>query len=285
MKYEFINNHRDQYSVRLQCRVLGVSRSGYYHWLQRTCERPDRALRISIRAIFNGSRQTYGIRRVTAALRHQGWRCNRKRVARIMRSEGLQAVSKRAYKTTTTSKHDRYIAGNLLKRDFTASAPNRKWLSDITYVSTAEGWLYLATVLDLYSRRIVGWSVSDRLKDDLVIEAYNRAVALRQPPKDLTIFHSDRGSQYASTTMYELHTANKMRISMSGKGDCWDNAPQESFFATLKTECVHRHRFATRREAMTNIADYVEHFYNRIRLHSSLGYRSPVEFELQSRHP
>lgn len=152
-------------------------------------------------------------------------------------------------------------------------------------MSPAEGWLYLATVLDLYSRRIVGWSVSDRLKDDLVIEAYNRAVTLRQPPKNLTVFHSDRGSQYASTTMYELHQTNKMRISMSRKGDCWDNAPQESFFATLKTECVHRHRYATRREAMTNIADYVELFYNRTRLHSSLGYCSPVEFELQSRLP
>jgi len=276
-----MQTHRTEFPVALMCAVLKVSRSGYYAW----CRRPvgprrqqNEALRERIRAIHRDSRGTYGSPRVWRELRDQGQRCGRHRVARLMRKDGLRAKVKRRFKATTDSRHRLPVAANLVSRDFRPAAPNRLWAGDITYIWTAEGWLYLAVVLDLFSRAVVGWAMTETLSRRLVMGALRMAVARRRPGAGV-IHHSDRGSQYASADFQAVLSTHGLRCSMSRKGDCWDNAPVESFFGTLKQELVFHERYATRAQARQSIFDYIERFYNRRRRHSSLGYLSPAAFE------
>lgn len=282
MKYQFIADHREEFEITVMCRVLAVSRSGYYAWRNRPTsarKMADQELSQHIKQIHDHSRQTYGSPRIQAELAENGVNCGCKRVARLMRQEELFAKQSRKFKVITTdSAHPYPVAPNLLAQDFTASRPNEKWLTDITYIPTAEGWLYLAVVLDLYSRRIVGWAMGDRLERHLVIAALQMAVKMRQPPPGL-LHHSDRGSQYASDDYQALLTQHQMRCSMSRTGNCYDNAPTESFFGTLKTELVHHCQYQTKAEAKTDIFEYIEVFYNRFRRHSALAYQSPVNFE------
>jgi transposase InsO family protein len=282
VKYQFIAAHREQFEITVMCRVLTVSRSGYYAWLKRPTssrEMADQALSQQIKEIHQQSRQTYGSPRIQAELAENGVNCGHKRVARLMRDEELFAKQSRKFRVTTTdSAHSYPVAPNLLDQAFRASRANEKWLTDITYIPTAEGWLYLAVVLDLYSRRIVGWAMSDSLERHLVIAALQMAIKMRQPSPGL-LHHSDRGSQYASEDYQALLTQHQMRCSMSRTGNCYDNAPTESFFGTLKTELVHHCQYQTKAEAKTDIFEYIEVFYNRFRRHSALGYQSPVNFE------
>jgi putative transposase len=282
MKYQFIAAHREEFEITVMCRVLAVSRSGYYAWRQRPTslrEMADQVLSQHIKEIHQQSRDTYGSPRIHAELAENGVSCGHNRVARLMRDEELWAKQKRKFKVTTTdSAHDYPVAPNRLNQDFTASRPNEKWLADITYIPTAEGWLYLAGVMDLYSRRIVGWAMSDSLQRQLVMAALHMALDARQPPPGL-LHHSDRGSQYASDDYQAVLTKFHMQASMSRTGNCYDNAPMESFFGTLKTELVHHRHYATRAEAKTDIFEYIELFYNRFRRHSALGYQCPIVFE------
>lgn len=235
-----------------------------------------------IRVIHRKSRETYGSPRVTAELRDRGIRCGRNRVARIMRDNGICAKMRRKFKRTTDSRHNLPVAANLLDQDFAVGRPNSVWAGDITYVPTDEGWLYLATVLDLYSRQVVGWSMKRRMTRDLVVDALKQAVGRRKPPPGL-IHHSDRGSQYASGEFQELLNKHGFLCSMSRKGNCYDNACVESFFGTLKTEMICFERYKTRDDARRSIFEYIEVFYNRQRKHSTLGYKSPVEFEISAK--
>lgn len=263
------------------CEVLRVSRSGYYLWLDRPeSERSklNRALLSEIRMVYQRSRQTYGSPRVTAELQARGIGCGENRVARLMAENGIRVKTKRKYRATTDSKHNLPVAPNLLAREFTVDRPNAVWVSDITYIWTSEGWLYLAGVVDLHSRTVVGWSMSHRITKQLTLDAMQKAIGRRRPQPGL-LHHSDRGSQYAAGDYQDLLRDHQMICSMSRKGDPWDNAPMESFFGTLKTELIHRHKFATRRDAKRTVFEYIEMFYNRERRHSSLGFRSPVDFE------
>ncbi len=282
MKYQFIAADRHEFEITVMCRVLQVSRSGYYAWRQRPVSRREMAnqkLTQQIEAIHQQSRQTYGSPRIQAELADQGVKCGQNRVARLMRQAELRAKQERQFKVTTTdSAHNYPIAPNLLEQDFQASRPNEKWLADITYIATAEGWLYLAAVMDLYSRRIVGWAMGDTLERWLPLAALQMALDSRQPPPGL-LHHSDRGSQYASDDYQTVLTKYQMQGSMSRTGNCYDNAPMESFFGTLKTELVYHCHYATRAEAKTAIFEYIEVFYNRFRRHSALDYQSPVAFE------
>jgi len=281
MKYEFVARHQDKYAVSRMCGMLGISRSSYYAWRKRKPSQREHHMQIMlgyIREIYKLSRKTYGSPRVHAELKRQGLACNQKTVARLMRLEGLQGQRKHRRVTTTDSNHCFPIAVNLLNRDFHADQPNQKWVADITYIPTAEGWLYLAGVLDLFSRKAVGWEMSNRIDADLVERALRMALYQRQPGRGL-IHHSDRGSQYASHQIRNLLAANQIQVSMSGKGNCYDNAVMESFFGTLKNEWVHHQRYQTRYQARSDIFKYIEGFYNTVRLHSSLGYMSPNEFE------
>jgi transposase InsO family protein len=281
VRYCFIRDHQAQYPVAILCRVLEVSRSGFYGWLRRPespASRANRLLSQEIAEIHRDSRGTYGSPRVYRELKRRGKAAGRHRVARLMRRDGLQAKTKRRFKATTDSRHCYPVAPELLHRDFSPEGPNRVWASDITYIWSTEGWLYLAIVMDLYSRRIIGWSMAERLTTPLVSDAARMALQWRNPPRGV-LHHSDRGSQYASDDYQELLTKNGMLCSMSRKGNCWDNAPVESFFSTLKREWVFHQRYRTRDEARQSIFDYIERFYNRQRIHSSLGYRTPLEFE------
>jgi len=282
VKYQFIEEHRDQYPVRLMCQVLEVARSGYYQWRKQPLSKrkmADLLLLRHIQDIFTESRETYGSYRIQAELAEQGIRCGRKRVARLMQTYQMRPKTVRRFRVITTdSNHKLPVAPNRLNQEFTADQPDKIWLTDITYIPTAEGWLYLAVVLDLYSRRIVGWPLSDSLHRQLVIEALKMAITTRQPPPGL-LHHSDRGSQYASDDYQALLTQARMVASMSRKGNCYDNAPVESFFATLKTELVYHQQYVTRAEARLDIFEYIEVFYNRFRRHSALGYKSPVTYE------
>lgn len=263
------------------CRVLEVSTSGYYDWRARSESRrqkEDRCLVVEIKAIHRQSRQTYGSPRIHDQLKDRGLRCGKKRVARLMRLHGIRAKQTRRFKATTDSAHNRPVAENVLARRFTPAAPDVVWAADITYIPTRQGWLYLAVVLDLFSRRVVGWSMHKRLGRRLVLDALKMALRGRSPGPGL-IHHSDRGSQYASADYQGLLQAHQMICSMSRRGNCWDNAPVESFFSTLKRELVHHRRYRTRAEARAEIFEYIEVWYNRRRRHSSLGYRSPVEYE------
>jgi transposase InsO family protein len=270
------------FEVGLMCKTLEVSRSGFYAWLGRDESdraREDRRLTALIRGIHTESRGTYGVPRVHQTLLKRGLECSRKRVSRLMKAAGLRAKTRRRFRVKTTdSKHGYPVAPDLVGRDFTAAAPNQVWVSDITYIPTDEGWLYLASVMDLCSRRIVGWSMSSSLNATIATDALKMAIGRRRPQPGL-IHHSDRGVQYACKEYRTLLTANDMTCSMSRKGNCYDNAVKESFFHTLKTEHVHHEHYRTRDEARASVFDYIETFYNRSRMHSTLGYRSPVEFE------
>ena len=283
MKYRYIEKERQRYSVKQLCMALGIQRSSYYAWKKRkpsAREQQNRKLVEMIHKIYKLSRKTYGYPRVYAQLRKDGISCNRKRITRLMRQEGLQGRRKRRKVVTTDSQHSYPVAENILKRDFEAQKPNEKWVADITYIPTAEGWLYLAGVLDLYSRRIVGWDMSGKIDAKLVEKALRMALYQRQPDYGL-LHHSDRGSQYASHAIQHILSANHIQVSMSGKGSCYDNAVMESFFSTLKNEWVHHQRYLSRSQARTDIFNYIEGFYNTVRLHSTLGYLSPAEFEGQ----
>jgi putative transposase len=284
VRFAFIATEKACYPVALMCRVLKVSRSGYYAW----CKRPaslhtqdDQKLGLQVAAIYRESRGRYGSPRVHAELRERGQRTGRKRVARLMQTAGLRAREHRRFRSTTDSRHGLAIKQNLLERRFTVSTPNRGWVTDITYVWTLEGWLYLAVILDLFSRRVVGWSLSERLERDIVLDALKMALQDRQPPQGL-LHHSDRGSQYASHEYQQLLAVHGIQSSMSRKGNCWDNAVAESFFATLKVELVYRSRWSTRTQARNEVFEYIELFYNRQRRHSALGYLCPNEFELRA---
>lgn len=282
MKYRFMDRQRGTHSVEKMAEVLGVSRSGYYAWVGRPRSERDRAneeVAARIREIQQRVKYCYGAPRMTAELaRDGGRRAGHNRVARIMREHGLQARTKRRYRSTTKASESAVAAENLLGRDFVVSTTNTVWVSDITYIATAEGWLYLAVVLDLCSRRVVGWSMSSRLSTDLVLRAFWMAVLARRPPKGL-LFHSDRGSQYSSHAFRGALSRCQMVQSMSRKGNCWDNAPSEAFFSTLKGELMDGKAFPSRQAAQAAIFQYMEVFYNRGRLHSSLGYMTPAEYE------
>jgi len=287
MRYQFIHEHRDQFPVRVQCRVLQVSASGYYAWRQRPRSlraAANQRLSVQIRAAYQENRCAYGSPRLHLELQAQGIHCSQKRVARLMQAQGLRARVPRAFKVTTDSRHSWPVAANLLGQQFTAGEPNQVWCSDITYIATSEGWLYLAVVLDLYSRRVVGWALRPRLERELVCAAFSMARGRRGRVCGL-LHHSDRGSQYASQEYQALLAMSGARCSMSRKGNCWDNAVVESFFATLKQECVHRQRFVTRAQATAAIFDYIEVFYNRQRRHSALGYLSPAVYEAKYQQP
>ena len=281
MKYSFIKNHGSAYGVKKMCILLKISRSGYYVWKGRSSSKQALAnenLLLCIKESYKKGREIYGSPRITDDLRESGIRCGHNRVARLMRISGIRAKTKRRFKVTTDSKHRLPISPNLLARNFTAQTPNTVWVADITYIWTEEGWLYLAAVLDLYSRSIVGWSMGKRLDAELTVSALRQAVKRRRPDQGL-VFHSDRGVQYASAKMRVELERHGFIQSMSRKGDCWDNAVMESFFHTLKTEHTYFEKYWSRAEARTKLFDYIEIFYNRQRKHSTLCYKSPLEFE------
>jgi len=281
MRFQFIQTHQKTYPISLMCRVLQVSRSGYYAWCQRKPsqrEMANKQVLADIEEVHRQSRGTYGPWRVYKALCRLGRQYNHKRITRLMRQHGIRAKRKKSYKRTTQSNHSYPVAPNKLNRQFQVSEPNQVWVSDITYVATAEGWLYLAVILDLYARRIVGWSMQTTLKRSLVLEALEMAIKQRRPQPGL-LHHSDRGSQYASHDYQAVLADNKMDVSMSRRGNCYDNAVVESFFGSLKTECIQDTVYPSRRQAKLALFDYMEVFYNRQRLHSTLDFIPPVEFE------
>lgn len=279
-----IQAEKARFPVRLMCRVLEVSVSGFYAWARRPlCQRDREDQRLSrvIGQIHERSRRTYGSPRVTHELRARQEVVGRHRVARLMRAAGLKACRPKRFRCTTDSDHARPVAENLLERNFEAQRPNQSWVADITYIWTQQGWLYLAVVLDLFSRRVVGWSMACDLRAKLVLDALKAALLQRAPDAGL-LFHSDRGSQYASEEFQRALSSAGIECSMSRRGNCWDNAVAESFFATLKKELVHRNRWPTRQAARTAIFEYLEVFYNRQRRHSSLQYLSPEQYERQA---
>lgn len=283
MRYRFILEHEGEYPVRVMCRVLEVAPSGYHAWKRRpNSPRHDQDERLCplIRRLFDESHRTYGSPRLTEDLRALGHRINAKRVARLMQMLGLRASKPARYVATTDSDHDEPIAPDRLQQDFAAAGPNQKWVSDITYIPTREGWLYLCVVIDLWSRRVVGWSFSDSLATELVAAATKMAISDRRPDPGC-IFHSDRGCQYASGEFRSFAAANGLVQSMSRKGCCYDNAVAESFFHSLKIDWVHGRTFISRAEATQAIFVYLQVFYNRVRRHSTLGYLSPERFELE----
>jgi putative transposase len=281
MRFPLIDAAKESFPVTRLCQVLSVSQSGYFAWRSRpaSCrQREDLVLLAHIRSAFARSSGTYGSPRMTRELQDEGLEVGRRRTARLMRENGLKARQKRRFKRTTDSHHALPVAPNLLEQDFSAEGPNQKWAADISYVWTSEGWLYLAVVLDLFARRVVGWAVSDRLHQELALEALRKALAIRRPDKGL-IHHSDRGSQYCATTYQAALKKHGLQVSMSGKGNCFDNAVVETFFKTLKSELVWRTVFQTRAEAKQAIGRYIEGFYNPVRRHSTLDFVSPVQFE------
>jgi transposase InsO family protein len=284
VKFAFIAAREVAFPVSGMCRVLGVTKSGFYAWAKRP--KPARAKRdaqlaAEVAAVHKRSRNAYGSPRVHAELKARGVRVGKKRVERLMRENGLQARRKRRFRRTTDSRHAHPIAPNLLARRFDVESPNRAWVTDVTAIWTLEGWLYLAVMLDLFSRRVVGWATSANNDTALAQAALRRALLKRRPPPGL-LHHSDRGSPYASADYRAELARNRMLASMSGKGDCWDNAVAESFFSTLRAELVDHERYATRAAADASLGDYIDNFYNVERRHSSLGYINPIEFELRS---
>jgi len=281
MRFALVDQAKKDFPVHRLCQVLGVSQSGYFAWKDRPAsrrQRDDMVMLAHVRSAFALSNGTYGSPRMTRELQDDGFAIGRRRTARLMRENGLRGRQKRRFKRTTDSEHSWPIAPNIIDQDFTATAPNQKWGVDISYVWTREGWLYLAVVLDLFSRRVVGWAVGDRLHRDLALAALRKALVMRRPPEGL-IHHSDRGSQYCSVDYQaELHR-HGIRISMSGKGNCYDNAMVETFFKTIKSELVWRTVFYTRDQAAQAIARYIDGFYNPVRRHSALDYISPAQFE------
>jgi len=278
--------HEGEFSVKRMCQALGVGRSGYYAWRKRGTsrrERENQALVKQIEAVHQSSRQTYGSPRIHNELKQKGIACSKNRVARLMRRHGIVGTApKKRHPVTTQRQPGACAAPNLLNRDFSADAPNQKWVTDITYIDTAEGWLYLALVLDLFSRQVVGWAMADHMETSLVEDALRMALARRHPSPGW-MHHSDQGKQYTSHAYQNHLSAHHCQVSMSRVGDCYDNATMESFIATLKKECAYG-QFATQAQARTTIFEYIEVWYNRQRLHSSLGYLSPVKFEQISGH-
>jgi len=268
--------------VTVMCRVLHVSRSGYYAWRSRkpgVLAQRRATLVEKIRCVHSRSQARYGSPRIHRALKAEGVTCCENTVAKVMKTEGIRAKTKKRFVVRTTdSKHQHPIAPNRLKQDFVAEKPNQTWVADITYLATGEGWLYLAAVMDLYSRKVVGWSTADHLRTELVSEALQHALADRQPEKGL-VHHSDRGVQYASDDYQELLQKNGCLPSMSRRGNCYDNAVMESFFGTLKTELIYHDSYTSRKEARQALFEYIEGFYNTNRIHSTLGYLSPRQFE------
>ncbi len=285
MSFRFIEDHRDAYPVRLMCAVLEVSAAGYYAWRERPASArtaSNVALLADIRRVHRDSGGRYGSPRVHASLRRQGSGASRGRIERLMHRHGIRAIMAPPRRVRTTdSRHGLPVAPNLIGRHFSAAGPNRIWLADITYIPTAEGWLYLAAVMDLFSRKIVGWAMRDHMQAELASSALEMAINQRQPQAGL-IHHSDRGVQYASQDYRAVLSTARITGSMSRKADCYDNAPMESFFHTLKTEHVHHRHYKTRAEAQRDIFAYIEGFYNRTRLHSAIGYIPPIEMELKA---
>ena len=281
MRFAFIHAEKAHFPVTSMCRLLGVTRQGYYAFAKHPRSsrmRDDAALQERVRAVHEQSRCTYGSPRVLGELRRQGLRPSKRRVERAMRSQGLAARTKRRFRVTTAANPKHAVEQNVLDRDFTASRPDERWVTDITYVWTDEGWCYLAVILDLFSRAVVGWSLDATLATTLPLRALDAAVLRRRPGSSL-LHHSDRGCQYTSADYRSALAALGITVSMSRKGNCWDNAVAESFFATLKTELTHRRAWRTRDELRAAVFEYIEAFYNRRRLHSSLGYRTPAEVE------
>lgn len=284
MKYAFIEENRVNYNIKLMVKVLDVSRSGYYDWRKNhdKCSpvRDRRAwLDKQVLRIFEQHRRRYGAPRITEQLNQEGHVVNRKTVAKSLKKQKLRARAAKKFKATTNSNHNLPVAPNLLKQDFTATAPNQKWVGDITYLRTDEGWLYLAVVIDLYSRAVVGWAMDRRMKAALVCDALTMALQRRGEPKGV-IVHSDRGSQYCSNSYQKIIKTHSLKCSMSKRGDCYDNACAESFFHSLKVELTHGCRFETRTQLSREIFEYIETYYNTVRLHSSINYTAPSDFEL-----
>lgn len=279
-----MKDHRREFDVSVMCRVLHASKSGFYDWLLRSesisRRQKERYLRLlDIEKIYKNSRATYGARRVHAVMKGMGHKISRPTVGRLMTELGIKSKVKRRFKNTTDSNHKFAIAPNLVKREFKGvKKPNSVWLSDITYVQTNEGWLYVATIMDLCTRKIIGWCLDETLHQTLVHKALRMAVLNQNPPPGV-IFHSDRGVQYAAHHFKDILVEYGFIQSMSRKGDCWDNAPMESFFHTFKTEFIYHENFATRSLAKSKIFEWIESFYNRKRIHSSLGYKTPLEME------
>lgn len=284
MKYRFIKEHKDVFAVRAMCRVLQVSVSGYYGWTQRReskRSKENRKLMAVIKEIHQEHHETYGSPRIARILQARGYPCSRSRTARLMRVLGIRARTARKFKVTTDSRHKEPIAPNLLGQDFSVEAPNEVWSSDITYLRTDSGWHYLTVILDLFNREIIGYSLSSRLTaDSTVMVALDRAFLHRQPPMGV-ILHSDRGVQYACKAFRKRLERYQMVQSMSGKGNCYDNAVTETVFKTLKTEWMYGKRYRNQQELRQALFDYIEVFYNRKRLHSTLGYTTPAAFMQQ----
>lgn len=281
MRFQFVANHQDEFCVHRMCQVLGISTSGYYAWRKRQPNARKMANEIllsQIQQIHQECRGTYGSPRIHATLVRKGIVCGLHRVARLMQQSGICAKGKRRYKQTTQSRPAYSVSPNVLNRMFTANAPNQKWLGDITYLPTGEGWLFLAVVMDLYSRRIVGWAMAEHMQQELTLKALHMARKQRKPQPDL-LHYTDRGSQYAAYRYQEILRHHQFQVSMSRFGNCYDNAPMESFFATLKAELANYGRYRTRQQARAEIFEYIEVFYNRQRRHSSLDYLSPLQFE------
>lgn len=283
MRFRFVKDHRRRWPVQVMCRVLHVTRGGFYAWLKRKPSARQvrrEQLLAKIRVAHAQNRELYGSPRVHRALLIDGEIVSRNTVAKLMRAAKIRAKTRRRYvPRTTDSTHEKPVADNVLARDFSAESADRKWVADITYVPTDQGWLYVAAVLDCFSRKVVGWAMADHMETDLVADALKMALEHRRPDGKRLLHHSDRGVQYASDDYQHLLTRHGITVSMSGRGDCYDNAMMESFWATLKTERVHHQKYATRAQARGSIFEYVEVFYNRKRLHSSLGYVSPELFE------
>ena len=283
MKYAFIQQHRQAFSIQRMCVVLGVARSGYYAWRQRDGSPSPRCRRQAVfdQRVGQAYRQRKGrsgAPRLALDLLDEGLPANRKTVAASLRRQGLRAKAARKFKATTNSRHSLPVAPNLLEQDFTAIAPNQKWVGDITYLATGEGWLYLAVLIDLFSRKVIGWAMSERMTSDLVRDALQMALWRRKLPKGV-IVHTDRGSQYCSTLYQSLLTRHDLKCSMSAKGNCYDNACAESFFHSLKVEAIHGERFETRQGMQRHVFEYIEMEYNRQRRHSAIGLISPEAFE------
>jgi len=281
VRYAWISEHQNEFSVSAMCKVMGLSRSSYYDWLGKPDSpkaKNDQEISKMINDVFKEGRATYGARRIRQKLIQKKMKISRRKVSRLMKESNLEVKTKRKFKATTDSNHNNPIVPNLLDRKFDVLEPNRYWVGDITYIPTEEGWLYLATVIDLYSRKVIGWSMDSRMKAELVNNALLMAIWQRKPKASL-IWHTDRGSQYASDSHRSILKQHHISQSMSRKGDCWDNAVAESFFGSIKTELIHHYKFKTREEAKRVIFEYIEVFYNRVRIHSANNYLSPADYE------